>query len=454
MRHTPFDNSLADISPTDLAVLEDVHEGWYVEYKSEVIKPRALAKSLSSFANQYGGLLFFGIISDSQTNAARCFPGVADSTVPSILESLRNAAKDLLHPPVFHTTRVFEGPIKPIGLERGHSIIVVDIPQGPDTPYVHNDGRIYVRIGDSSDPRPLTDRVSFDTLSQRGEQARLRLEERIQRSPTISEGEGKQPFVHLSILSDPYEAMGHWYGGNLTDFGGVMREETVPFDNIFSKSDGYVARQTTHNDPFNRVLTWEFSRKCHSFVTIPVPVLSLEDSSTVWDTYCTGQDFISIFDRQGLQPAWILDLNQILDACEGTIKRHRVLVEQAKVRGPFYIKAYIENVWRKVPFLDLLDFLNHVSDFGLPLVQEDQILAPSGTSLDTFVMAPRYSQPPGELPLYTSGGTIEITVAILQALGIPQEILAGSSKALLELGKRRMEVQQSTRAASVRSMGF
>ena len=71
------------------------------------------------------------------------------------------------------------------------------------------------------------------------------------------------------------KVMGHWYDGNLTDFSKVMREQSLPLDNIFSKSDGYVARQTAYNDPRNRVLTWEFSRQCHSFVTLPIPVLSV-----------------------------------------------------------------------------------------------------------------------------------------------------------------------------------
>lgn len=449
MRYTPFDNSLMDISPTDLAVLRDVYEGWYVEYKSEAVKPRALAKSLSSFANQYGGLLFIGIMGDAQTNVAHCFPGVADSVVPTILESLRNATKDLLNPHVFYTTRIFEGPIKSIGLNQGRSIIVADIPQGPDTPYVHNDGRIYMRIGDSSDPKPVTDRATFDILSQRGERARLRLENRILRSPTISKGEDEQPFVHFSILSDPYEVMGHWYDRSMTDFSNVMRDPSLPFDNIFSKSNGFIARQTTYHDPRNRVLTWEFSRQCHSFVTFPLPVLSKMDSSTAWNTYTTGQDFISLFNHESLEYIKILDLNLMLDACEGIIRRHRILVDQANVKGPFYIKAYIENVWRTIPFLDLPDFLSHISELGLPIIQDNEIIVPDGTSLETFVMVPESKTAPDKLPPYVTPGPIQVTGAILMALGIPGDILVKSSDTLLELGQRRMEVQQSSRLPSV-----
>ena len=147
-RYTPFETDLSNISQDDLATLKNVHEGWYVEYKSELIKPRDLAKSLASFANQLGGWIFFGVSEDRKSQVAKSFPGIPDSDVSSALESIRNASKDLINPDVFYISRVFRGPIESLGLTSGRSIIVVQIPQGADCPYVHNDGRIYRRIAD------------------------------------------------------------------------------------------------------------------------------------------------------------------------------------------------------------------------------------------------------------------------------------------------------------------
>ena len=56
MLYRPFADNLQEVPPEDLIRLKDVHEGWYAEYKGELIANRELAKSLSSFANQYGGL--------------------------------------------------------------------------------------------------------------------------------------------------------------------------------------------------------------------------------------------------------------------------------------------------------------------------------------------------------------------------------------------------------------
>ena len=258
MLYRPFDKALNDVAPDDLAQLRNVHEGWYVEYKQEVIRERDLAKSLSSFANQYGGWLFLGVKEDRTTHAADSFPGIPDAELAVAEQSLRNASKDLLHPPVFYNLRNFSGPIESIGLKRGHSIITVHIPEGPDSPYIHNDGRVYRRVGDASQPTHITDRSTFDLLAQRGERARSRLADRILWIPIVSQAEERQPFVHFTIMSDPYEVMGHWYDGSFTNFSTIMKGFRLPFDNIFSTSEGYIARQVKSGDPYYRGFTWDF----------------------------------------------------------------------------------------------------------------------------------------------------------------------------------------------------
>ena len=111
LRYTPFDIDLNEISQTDLATLREVSEGWYVEYKSEVTNPRSLAKSLSSFANRYGGWLILGVQENPKDHTAASFPGVPNSDLTSILQQLRDAAKDLLQPtlPLFH--HILTGPL-------------------------------------------------------------------------------------------------------------------------------------------------------------------------------------------------------------------------------------------------------------------------------------------------------------------------------------------------------
>ena len=162
------------------------------------------------------------------------------------------------------------------------SVVVVRVPEGTTTPYIHNDGRIYIRIGDSSSPIPATDRSTFDLLYRRsGEDKRAYLEELIEKSPIVSRAEEKSSYIHLSILSDPLQTLGYQYEGTFSEFCAVMKGTNLPFDNFFTSPDGFIARQVGVNQRRYRLLTWEFSRNCNSYVTIPIPILPLQDFDAI-----------------------------------------------------------------------------------------------------------------------------------------------------------------------------
>ena len=442
MLYRPFADDLPDVSPEDLERLRDVHEGWYVEYKQQLIGNRELAKSLSSFANQYGGWLFLGISEDGQNHVADSFPGIPDSEVPNVLESIRNSAKDLLNPPVFYNVRVFPGPIDSVGLKEGRSIIAAQVPEGPNSPYIHNDGRIYRRIGDSSQPTPVTDRSTFDLLAQRGEEARAGLTERVLRSPVVSKAEGDQPFIHLSILSDPYEVMGHWYDGRFSDFSEAMKGYRFPFDNLFSMPEGFVARQVGRNNPDKRILTWEFSRRCHSFITIPISTLRADVSHPIWREYNNGIRFVSKLSATELEYRIVLELNSVLDLLGALFHRHRVLVGRSGIRGPFYLKARLENAWRTIPFVDHSNYMQHIDNLGFPLVQKTEIIVPEGTDLGSFIVTEEFDCTPTEGDRISGEGAIHLGMYILDGLGIPMEVLAQSLEELNLIGRRSREIQE------------
>ena len=227
MRYTPFDIDFREVTQTHIAGLREVAEGWYVEYKSETPRPRELAKSLSSFANRYGGWLFLGIQEDPADNTAAGFPGMPDSSVTSDVQLLRDASKDLLQPsvPFFH--HVLSGPLEELSLPEGRSIVIVRIPEGASTPYVHNDGRICVRTGDSSSPVIEHDRATLDLLRRKSEEKESLLREFIDRSPVVSEDEKDTPYLHLAICSDPFQVLGHWYRGSFADFSRLRKNSFV-----------------------------------------------------------------------------------------------------------------------------------------------------------------------------------------------------------------------------------
>jgi hypothetical protein len=451
LRFTPFDKAQDELSAEDLESLREVREGWYVEYKSQLPSTRNLAKSLSSFANQYGGWLFLGVDETPDSLTAGTCLGIESEKLPEVLESLRNAAKDIVRPQVAYQHRVLEGPVETIGLSSNRSVVVVRVPEGSNTPYIHNDGRIYIRIGDSSSPIPATDKATFDLLYRRGEDRRSYLKALIERSPELSREEEDNSYLHLSILSDPYQTLGHWYQGTYSEFCTTMGGVSIPFDNIYTATDGFIARQVTTNNRYNRLLTWEFSRDCNSFVTIPIPTLPLQNSDVIlandmeagWEPYSIGVEFRSSLVSKELDESRILNLNLLLPLVGAIVSRHRRIVGQANVRGPFYIKARIENVWRAVPFVDISEYMTHVEKFDFPVVQASDLMVPTGTSLDTFVFSPELESVPAESEKITYDGPVEMWLEIMQALGIPRELLAENAKALLSVAIRESDIHRA-----------
>ena len=451
MRYTPFDVDLHEITETHVAKLQEVPEGRFVEYKSEPPSPRQLAKSLAAFANREGGWLFLGIQEDPADHTAASFPGLPGAEVASTLEQLRNATKDLLQPtvPFFHHT--LKGPLTNISLPPGHSIVIIQIPESAYPPHVHNDGRIYVRTADSSSPISAADSRTIDLLHQKAEQKIFLLEALVDRSPQISQGEESTTYLHLTLCSDPFRVLDHWFSGSFADFSAAMSGPPLPFDNIYTTQDGFVARQALNHERYKRLLTWEFSKTCNSFITYPLETLEVpsgfQDGSIhalgVWSRYDCGERFASLLVDKGLWSAKVLDLNMLVAIIGGIILRHRSLARLAGVKGPFQLRARMENTWRVVPFIDTSRYISHIEDFDVPIVQDTDLRVPSLRWPEGFITLPELDQAPELHEEVGNPWAIMAWIAIVEALGIPGEVLSESANVLLNVAQREIERHRS-----------
>jgi predicted HTH transcriptional regulator len=94
--YSPFDKPFTDISAEDLVALTEATEGWYIEYKREVPKADAIAKSIAAFANTYGGWLFYGVEEKSKAEpVAGSFPGIDRADVDPSMQRMRQAIATL-----------------------------------------------------------------------------------------------------------------------------------------------------------------------------------------------------------------------------------------------------------------------------------------------------------------------------------------------------------------------
>src|SRR5580700_5309520 len=105
--YSPFQKEIKDLGVEDLSVLRDIAEGWYVEYKREIPNAASIAKSVSAFANTYGGWLFYGVEQQSTGHpVAASFPGIARIEVDGALQRIRQAVADHMNPTTHFDIRI------------------------------------------------------------------------------------------------------------------------------------------------------------------------------------------------------------------------------------------------------------------------------------------------------------------------------------------------------------
>jgi len=276
LSYNPFNKDLHELSPVDMLILKDTAEGWFIEYKSQALPPKTIAKSLAAFANHYGGWIFYGVESARDgTNKAEKYPGLDDTEAIRFIEQLRNASKDCVNPPVYYEHRVLSGPCAEIGLDDQKCIVVVAVPSGPDAPYVHSEGKIYRRVADSSDPKMETDRFVLDNLWQRRHEARERLNTLLSQRYLLQWPDREVSYLDLFFLSDPVGVSRPQSKIKFDEFAQVMSDKTtqgitIVLDNFFPMADGVIGRDINFNAPDGPTTTWRHFLNGSSIVSVPL----------------------------------------------------------------------------------------------------------------------------------------------------------------------------------------
>ena len=430
--YSPFDKDIKDLQSEDLSVLRSVNEGWYVEYKREATTASALAKALSAFANTYGGWLFLGVDeARNDVSVAGDFVGIPQQSAEVILQQLRQAASNSLNPTPYFVTKVLFGPCPIINLAPGTAIIVVQIPCSLTAPHVHKDGRIYRRVADGSEPKPETDRFVLDQLWRRGDVIRKAARKWIRRDPEFSKSEEKSPYLRLLLCVDPWQQKDPWLDASLSDIREVFHRNeagfaTMPFETVYSSSEGIVARQLGKNDPQNLGLIWKTRKDLSCDILLPLPfynVGSPEKLIPILDRYDYIGKFVQLLYSQGsgYSSPMVVDLNLVLQAHIAVASKYSQLLALATDERAFYCKARLLNCWRTIPFVDVIQVLNTFETHGVPMVLEDTLTAPDGYDPDSFA----HIVPPSSddaIPREVNASIVQGICAFIQtamAFGVP-----------------------------------
>ena len=395
--YSPFDKATNDLQPADLSRLKTVSEGWYVEYKSALVNPSALAKAVSAFANTYGGWLFLGVKEHSKGDSvAGEFPGIPEQEVDSALQRLRHSATDHLNPTPFFETRVLRGPCTEIGLTDGVSVIAIAIPQSHTAPHVHKDGRIYRRVADGSEPKPETDRFILDQLWRRSEPIRKVTREWVKHDPEFSDAEKGNPYVRLLLCVDPWQQHDPWLDAPFSEIRSILSSTETGvmsyiLDTVYTMGGEIIGRQLKDNDPYNYGMTWRIRRDMSCDIVLPLSFYApggLGNLHIDLEGYEQKDFFIKILREQGHMQPRIADLNFLMNLLIGSISKYRRLLKLADAKGEFYFKARVLNAWRVLPFVDIETVLSEFETHGLPMIMDSTVTFPFGDEPESFSSIP------------------------------------------------------------------
>ena len=427
MRHdfNPFSKSIVDIVPADLAVLRGVAEGWYVEYKREVSNAGAVAKSISAFANTYGGWIFYGIAEKSKDDAvAGEFPGIPRQEADALLQRIRQSAANHIQPTPYFEAKALFGPEPGIGLPEDRCVVAVRVPWGADAPFIHKDGRIYRRVADGSEPRHETDRHMLDLLSARSTKVTDHFAEWTNRDLETSEAEEDVAHVRIFLIADfwgDHEPVKDVPIGKIRE---IMRDTsgdfTLSFDNVYRATGAYVCRQAQITDPQSLTLTWTLRTDFCSEIVVPLPKFrggNLASLHALFRGYDHADRFIGLCRQQRYKDPTVIDLNLLMIVLMALARKHLALAKEFGWTEKMAVKIRIAGVWRTIPFFDATHVLDEYEQQGLALTLRDEAEIHPGKSHHSYfdLAAPQPGETDQSNVIWIA---IALFVPIARALGV------------------------------------
>ncbi len=165
-----FEKPLDEIDEEDILRLgaEEIEEGILLDYKSDWVDNKKLAKAVASFANTHGGHLILGVSADKLKNVPMSVTGVEERD--GIKERVANVCKSRIHPLPFFRMKLVK-----LREMTGRCVLVIEVPESYEPPHYVN-GVIYVRNGESSDPvEPLKNHFVIEKLYEKRESGEHRV---------------------------------------------------------------------------------------------------------------------------------------------------------------------------------------------------------------------------------------------------------------------------------------
>jgi len=283
---------------------------------------------------------------------------------------------------VEYSTKVIEGPIDNIGLPINRSIIIVLIPEGVDTPYIHDSGRIYLRIADNTEPQEVKDRNLLDRLYSRRERM-LSKRRRFLETRRIGIS-NDQPVLNVYLLTNPnfdkdYQATSLSTFTKIFDspIGTGIDKYHIPMETIHSVPEGLIAKHTQRNERLTDHISFRWWHDGNALISIPINVLEFQYNSTITSNYEHYDRFLAICLERGLKDAKAVDLSKLLMALLGLLSSYISLIEETQKDPEISLSFSLFNCGNYLPFINDENFIGDLELRGVPIVEENGLQIPS-----------------------------------------------------------------------------
>ncbi|MCJ7482086.1 MAG: ATP-binding protein [Thermodesulfovibrionales bacterium] len=385
MTFTPFKKtSIAELNAADLALLVDIPEGWFIEYKREPCKSKDYAKEASAFANSRGGWMFIGLEEDPETRKPLGGPGLQTSKASKFLDAARDSIIQNLSPSPYLELIIVSGPIPELLIPNDKCVLVIYIPESQNTPHIHCSGQIYQRQADSS--KPINGRAELDDLYKRAENSQIFVDEKLDLGfDNAWRDYNESPWLYLALVPDPALSF-HSHDIDLKKFRELLsnrkeisNQPVISLPDIYTSSLGFVARNhREQNDPAGTATTLEYMFDGTFFLSIPLSYGFVSDSSDNSDFLKkqTGKRFITLLQQNGWSNARFIDCTNIM-LCMAAMHPHICqLLKEVGACSRYLSRIRMVNIFRSIPFFDSDAYIDSYLNRSIPIILRKEIRIP------------------------------------------------------------------------------
>lgn len=366
-----FERSLSNITSNDLKGLYELEEGWFVEFKSLPPENIKIAKSISSFANAYGGILIFGVIEDQKTRRAKSFDGFSKNKAEAITLSIRQSVQAHITPSPY-----FEIKIIKIPETDDKNLVWVKVPKGNAGPYLHSSGVIYSRTGDSSTPIHLNDLGLLERMWRDSESHKQKIKKRIELlSGVLTQ---HMPRIEIFICEDENNP-NDYHEVSFIEFkklalGGYGNGTVSIFNSAYPLDSSFIA-QRINATAFEIGILWDYDhkRKLHH-ISIPLSTINWKDGVLDMNpenikNYARLDKYLNISAKE--QDIFLVDMSYCVGLISQVFTKIYELRKITNSKNNIFFNAKVSGVKKSLAVINLSKFYEELNSGVVPIIFRD-----------------------------------------------------------------------------------